>query len=267
MEGTATDQVAVITGASGSVGAATVRALAAEGWRVIMACRNVAKGETVRQHILCELPQAQLEVRELEMSSTDSIRHFAEGLAEVWLDALFCNAGVISRNYSLTPEGVEHTMSVNYLGPARLIDMLLPRMRKGARLVCMVSLTVRFARLDKDWRQWPESRFGQLSTYSASKLALLYHTIALARRHPELRINVADPGIVNSNMITMGRWFDPLADLLFRPFIKTPEQGAAPALRALHATESMLYYVGKKQAPIPQRYLRSSLVEELYACL
>ena len=93
---------------------------------------------------------------------------------------------------------------------------------------------------------------------------MLYHTIALARRYPQFRINVADPGIVDSNMITMGRWFDRLSDLLFRPFIKTPEQGAAPALRALHATQSMLYYVGRQNNPIPQRYQQSNMVEPLW---
>ena len=41
----------------------------------------------------------------------------------------------------------------------------------------------------------------------------------------------ADPGIVDTNMITMHRWFDPIADLLFRPLIKTPEQGAETALQ------------------------------------
>ena len=47
-----------------------------------------------------------------------------------------------------------------------------------------------------------------------------------------LRVNCADPGVVNSGMITMHRWFDPLANLLFRPFTSSPGRGAESAMQA-----------------------------------
>ena len=43
----------------------------------------------------------------------------------------------------------------------------------------------------------------------------------------------ADPGIVSTDIITMHMWFDPLTDILFRPFIRTPRQGAATAVHLL----------------------------------
>ena len=46
-------------------------------------------------------------------------------------------------------------------------------------------------------------------------------------------VNAADPGIVSTKIITMHMWFDPLTDIFFRPFIRTPRQGAATAISLL----------------------------------
>ena len=54
----------------------------------------------------------------------------------------------------------------------------------------------------------------------------------------------ADPGIVNTNMITLNRWFDRIADVVFRPMISSPSEGAQSTLKALEATESGLIFHG-----------------------
>lgn len=48
-----------------------------------------------------------------------------------------------------------------------------------------------------------------------------------------ITVNAADPGIVSTNIIRMDMWFDPLTDILFRPCIRTPKQGAATAVSLL----------------------------------
>lgn len=244
----------VVTGASGAMGSAATRALAAQGHSVVMACRNVQKAEAVRSRIIADLPDADIRVRRLDLCSPGSVRAFAEGLGPEPVAALFNNAGVISRGYSLTAEGLENTFAVNYFGPVLLTKLLLPQMLPDAMVVNMVSLTCRFVKIDgKSLRPSPED-FTQLGTYARSKLALLRFSQELARRNPALRVNLADPGIVNSNMISMGKWFDPLANVLFRPFCKSPERGVQPALRALSSNERNRYFVGKDSKPVPARY-------------
>ena len=49
-------------------------------------------------------------------------------------------------------------------------------------------------------------------------------------REKGITVNAADPGIVSTNIITMHQWFDPLTDLFFRPFIRTPKKGASTAV-------------------------------------
>ncbi|MCQ2199875.1 MAG: SDR family NAD(P)-dependent oxidoreductase [Paludibacteraceae bacterium] len=254
----------IITGASGSIGAAASCVLAQQGWHVIMACRDVNKGEKVKAEILCKCPTASVEVRELEMSSPESIRDFAEGLKGTTVNALFNNAGIKAHKYVETAQGIEQNMAVNYIGAAMLTELIVPLIPAGGSVVNMVSLTVRFAKLDMNWRERKPEEFSQLGFYSTSKLAFLYYSIGLARRCPHLSVNVSDPGIVNSNMITMGHWYDPLADIFFRPFIKTPEQGAEPSLNALNYVGSLQYFVGRKHSPIAGKYVESPLVEQLW---
>ena len=244
----------IVTGASGAMGEAAVRALARDGRSVVMACRNLEKAEAVRIRILADLPGADISIGLLDLSSLDSVRAFADSLGQEPVSRLFNNAGVISRGYSLTGDGLENTFAVNYFGPFLLTRLLLPKMEPDARIVNMVSLTCRYVSIDESSLRPKEKDFSQLGTYARSKLALLRFSRELARRNPGLRINLADPGIVNSNMIDLGHWFDPLADILFRPFCKSPERGVQPAVSALSSDVRNRYFVGSKCNDIPARY-------------
>ena len=244
----------IVTGATGAMGAAATRALARQGKAVLMACRNVHKAEAVRSSILAELPEADILIGQLDLASLDSVRVFAEELVSEPVYALFNNAGVISRDYALTSDGLENTFAVNYFGPVLLTRLLLPKMLPDAVVVNMVSLTCRYVSIDESSLRPAREDFSQLGTYARAKLALLRFSQELSRRNPGIRVNLADPGIVNSSMIDLGHWFDPLADFLFRPFCKSPERGVQPALSALSSTERDKYFVGKRCRNIPAKY-------------
>lgn len=254
----------IITGATGSMGAVAVSRMAAEGYPVIMACRNLKKGEELRGRILSSQPDACLELVRLDLESSAGVDEFVKAMEGLTFSGIFNNAGVISRDFSMTEDGIEHTMAVNFVNPARLTLKLLPQFEQGAHIVNMVSLTTKYAHLDENWKSLGEKEFSQLGTYGRTKLALLYFSIALARHCPQFHVNVSDPGVVNSNMISMGRWFDPLADIFFRPFISSPEKGVAPALRALHFDGSMQYFVGKGHKDIPSSFCQSAMPEILW---
>lgn len=254
----------MITGASGSMGAAAVRSVASRGGRVIMACRNLSKAGSVRESVIRDIPGAVIDIAELDLSSLASVRKFAEGLSGERVDALFNNAGVINRDYRLTPDGMENTLATNYAGPFLLTGLLLPRMEDGSRVVDMVSLTCRYGNVDRTFFDRGEDRFSQLGTYSDTKLALLLSGIAFARRYGGIRFNFADPGIVNSNMISMGRWFDPLADVFFRPLCKRPEKGVSPALKALDSEACLHYFAGRFCHPVSDRYVSHPFIDWLF---
>lgn len=253
----------IVTGASGSMGAAAVHALAmrsaldpsAPG--VIMACRNLQKGGAVRDAVLRDFPQADIELRRLDLTSLESVREFAGSLAGQDIAGLFNNAGTLNRDKKMTHDGLEECAQVNCLAPALLCELLAPGMAPGSRIVNMVSLTCSMAKVKEDF--FDCERFSQLGTYAMSKRGLMLYTTDLAERFPQLKINVSDPGVVNSNMIGMGRWFDPLADVLFRPFCRKPATGVSPALAALQADVTghlWLRRLGRiVHSPIPSAYV------------
>src|SRR5688572_7371645 len=86
----------VVTGANSGLGLASVKALAAKGAHVVLACRDVAKGQTAADEVRAVTPEAKLEVRALDISSLKSVETFARELGNEPLDGLMNNAGVMA---------------------------------------------------------------------------------------------------------------------------------------------------------------------------
>lgn len=257
-------QKVVITGASGSVGREVSYAMAMKGYNVVMAVRNLKKAEAVKAELVGRgAPEDRLELRLLDLSSFASIREFAATFKGEQIIKLFNNAGVINRDYGLTAEGYERTLQVNFLAPALLTKLLLEYMTPDAEIVNVVSLTSKLTRFGRDL--FTLTKFSQLGTYARTKMALLVYSVALSE-HISQRVNVSDPGIVNSNMISMGRWFDPIADVLFRPFISSPAKGARSAINALNNdSDSLHYFVGMRHSLIAARFRNHALKDWLYS--
>lgn len=232
-------KLAVITGADGGMGTEITRAVARAGYRVIMACYDPAKAEAKRRMLAEETENEEIEVRGIDLASLASVAAFADRLLQEGtpLALLMNNAGTMETGRHITEDGLERTVSVNYVGPYLLTRKLLPLMGEGSRVVNMVSCTYAIGRLDFPdfFLQGKKGAFWRIPIYSNTKLALTLFTIELARRVKErgIVVNAADPGIVSTNIITMHMWFDPLTDILFRPFIRTPRQGAATAVSLL----------------------------------
>lgn len=232
-------KLAVITGADGGMGTEITRAVARAGYRVIMACYDPAKAEAKRRMLAEDTGNAEIEVRGIDLASLASVAAFADRLLQEGtpLALLMNNAGTMETGRHITEDGLERTVSVNYVGPYLLTRKLLPLMGEGSRVVNMVSCTYAIGRLDFPdfFLQGKKGAFWRIPIYSNTKLALMLFTIELARRVKErgIVVNAADPGIVSTNIITMHMWFDPLTDILFRPFIRTPRQGAATAVSLL----------------------------------
>lgn len=253
----------IVTGASGSMGKAISMALAAKGHPVIMACRNPEKAASVKGEILSKVPQAYLQLMQLDLASMQSIREFAATFKGTRLAGLLNNAGTMPARFSLTEDGLEQTVGVNYLGPYLLTRLLLDEFAPDAHIVNVISLTAKYAKIDEDFLHKGPEDFHQLRTYASSKLALMLFSIELAKR-TSLHVNMSDPGIVASDMIDLGRWFDPLADIFFKPFCKRPEQGAAPALAALETGSTAKLFKRNKCLDLQERFLKHPLAGLLW---
>jgi NAD(P)-dependent dehydrogenase (short-subunit alcohol dehydrogenase family) len=231
-------KIAVITGADGGMGTEITREVARRGYKVIMLCYTAFRGEERKNQIVLETGNADIKVREVDLSSMESVRHIAGKLLRKLdrIDLLMNNAGTMCTQFAQTDEGFERTVAVNYLAPYLLTRLLLPLMHEGSRVVNMVSCTYAIGKIEPDFfTRGRSGSFWRIPIYSNSKLALWLFTKELAERIKErgIKVNAADPGIVSTNIIRMDMWFDPLTDIFFRPFIRTPRKGADTAIRLL----------------------------------
>ena len=232
-------KLAVITGADGGMGMEITRAVATAGYKVIMACRDPEIAEEKRQLIMRETGNIALEIVPVNLASLSSTASFANELLQRGeaITLLMNNAGTMETKRRITEDGLERTVSVNYVAPYLLTRKLLPLMGEGSRIANMVSCTYAIGRLDFPdfFLRGKKGAFWRIPIYSNTKLALTLFTIALSKKVKEkgIIVNAADPGIVSTKIITMHMWFDPLTDIFFRPFIRTPRQGAATAISLL----------------------------------
>lgn len=227
----ASKEVIIITGASAGIGKAILNGLADCGICLVMACRNPEKSELVKAAVEHSHPAAEIDLLPLDLASFASIRAFAAAIADknYRIHTLINNAGVLPQQFSLSQDGFESAMGVNYLGLFLLNDLLLPCMRPGSLIIHTTSLSYRIGRLHQDmFSPKAEARYWRIFQYARSKRAILVYSLELAERLAShgIRVLATDPGIVSTKMIAMKRWFDPLTDALFRPLIKTAEQGA-----------------------------------------
>ncbi|MGB5349684.1 MAG: SDR family NAD(P)-dependent oxidoreductase, partial [Polyangiales bacterium] len=87
----------IVTGANSGIGFVTAKQLAKQGASVTLACRNEAEGAARADEIRAEVPNADLEVRKLDLGDLSSVRAFVDGYlgAHDSLHRLINNAGVM----------------------------------------------------------------------------------------------------------------------------------------------------------------------------
>lgn len=224
-----TGRTVVVTGASSGIGAATAGALATAGATVVLAVRDVGKGERVAATV-----NGHTEVRELDLASLASVQAFAAA----WtgnLDILINNAGIMMVPEGRTTDGFERQIGTNHLGPFALTNLLLPRITD--RVVTVSSNAHERGRIDLDDLNWDRRPYRASQAYSDSKLANLLFTFELQRRlagaGSSVRAIAIHPGMVRTNLF--GHATGVAATLIgaLGPLVmQDPEHGARPTLFA-----------------------------------
>ena len=232
-------KTAIITGADGGMGYEETKAVAAKGYHTIMACYSPRMAEEKKRKLIEETGNQNIEILGINLADLASVRRFADEVKTKFthIDLLMNNAGTMETGRHMTVDGLERTVSVNYVGPYLLTRLLLPLMGEGSRIVNMASCVYCIGNLDFPdfFQRGRKGAFWRIPIYSNTKLAITLFTQDLAERLHDrgITVNAADPGIVSTEIIRMQMFFDPLTDLVFRPCIRTPRQGADTAIRLL----------------------------------
>ncbi|XP_034717487.1 retinol dehydrogenase 12 [Etheostoma cragini] len=238
-------KTAIITGANVGIGKETAKDLAGRGARVILACRDMAKGEQAVCDIMREVEGANVVARQLDLADTKSICQFAENIynTEKTLHYLINNAGVAMCPYATTVDGFEMQFGVNHLGHFFLTFLLLDLLKHSApsRVINLSSVAHHMGKIQFDDLSG-ENNYHPVKAYAQSKLANILFTRELAKRTEALGVMVisVDPGMVNTEITRHLR--RPLVGILkmFSSLLKTPAEGAYTTIYCTVTPENQL---------------------------
>ena len=230
-------RIVIVTGSSSGIGYETVRVLANKQASVIIAVRNLEKGNKALAEIIQQNKDADVRVMELDLANLASVNNFAENFQKNYsrLDLLINNAGVMIPPYSKTTDGFELQFGTNHLGHFALTGQLLKLLisTKASRIVNVSSGAHNFGKLDFDDLNWEKRNYAQWTAYGDSKLANLYFTYELDRKLKEQGINTlvtaSHPGWTATEL---QRTAGDVMKYLNGIFAQDITMGALPTLRA-----------------------------------
>jgi NAD(P)-dependent dehydrogenase (short-subunit alcohol dehydrogenase family) len=234
-----TGRFAIVTGANSGLGFDTAAVLANKGAHVVLAVRNLDKGNEAAERIKSKNPNAVVSLQELDLTSLDSVRKAADQLRADYprIDLLINNAGVMYvPTRETTKDGFEMQFGTNHLGhfelTGQLLDNLLPV--EGSRVVTVSSFGHKIlARVHFDDLQL-ERNYNRVEAYGQSKLSNLLFTYELQRRlaakgTPTIAA-AAHPGFSDTEL--MRHLPGVIPAFVWRPFSQPADMGALPTLRA-----------------------------------
>lgn len=189
------DRVAVVTGASGGIGAALARELSRRGAIVALVARRRERLESLAGEIAAGGGRAS--VHPCDVASREQVAGAASGVLQAWgrIDLLANNAGVarhvLFKDHDL--DDIERMLRVNWLGPVYWIKQVLDPMRERGEgwILNVSSFAGRLAQADE-------------AVYSATKFAVTGLSAALAVELAPLGIHVlcVHPTLVRTEMFT-----------------------------------------------------------------
>jgi NAD(P)-dependent dehydrogenase (short-subunit alcohol dehydrogenase family) len=233
-------KIAIVTGANSGLGQEITIGLAKKDIKVIMACRDAKKAEIAKAEILKNITTADLEIMELNLNSSKSVKSFANLFSQKYeqLDLLIENAGIMIPPFAKTEDGFESQMGVNYFSHFLLAKLLFPLLNKtiGSRIITTSSIAHETGKIDFDNLN-SEQSYSKMGAYGQSKLACLMFAYELHDRIEKAGSNViavsTHPGVSKTNLFQNLPKFVSIIMTPFLPlFTHPPQKAALPMLYA-----------------------------------
>ena len=194
-------QIAIVTGATGAIGKAIARQIAARGYQVVLVARNGDKARRDVREIIQATANQQVRYEIADLSRRAEIH----GLAARWegpLHVLVNNAAVTPRSRQETPEGIELQFATNVLGYFWMTEAFQDILRESApaRVVDVASYWA--GGLDLNDLEFKRRNYRNGAAYRQSKQANRMLAVAWAQRLKDegITVNVCHPGDVNSQL-------------------------------------------------------------------
>jgi NAD(P)-dependent dehydrogenase (short-subunit alcohol dehydrogenase family) len=187
----------VITGATSGIGEVAAIRLAEQGARIVFTARDKARADDTMAALRKANPNAGHALHMADLSRLSEMKRVAAELAgEPQIDVLVNNAGALFNKRQETVDGLEMTFALNHMAYFVITNLLMGKLKPGARIVTVASNAHRGAKLDFDDLQSRRNYVG-FPVYSRSKLCNILFNRELARRLSNgVTANALHPGFV-----------------------------------------------------------------------
>ncbi|GGH62490.1 short-chain dehydrogenase [Paenibacillus silvae] len=229
----------VITGANSGIGLEAAIAMAEKNATLVLAVRNMEKGQAALAKIKAIQLGVQAELMQLDLADLESVRAFAATFMQRYtsLDILINNAGIMNTPYRLTQDGFESQFGSNHLGHYALTGLLLPRLLStpASRIVTLSSIAAHNGRIDFDNLDGAKG-YNSWKFYVQSKLANMLFARELNNKLAEQGLSTVSvachPGFSNTNLMSFGsgKRANPFMRLLTYLGTQPAHMGALPTL-------------------------------------
>lgn len=232
----------LITGANSGIGFEVAKYCALFKAKVIMAVRNIKRGENAKNKLLELYPDADICLMQLDLASFDSIKKFTNEIIvnNIDIDVFYNNAGILNMPNQKTQDGFELVMGTNFIGTYFLNELLLEYFKSlnhEVKVILTSSIAMYFANIKYD-DFFLEKKYKSFKIYANSKLAVTHYFIHLKQlyNNTNLKILLVHPGITYTPLISkaFGKVISYLANIFLKLFTHSVTKASLSTLYLLN---------------------------------
>ncbi|MCP2324097.1 NAD(P)-dependent dehydrogenase (short-subunit alcohol dehydrogenase family) [Hamadaea flava] len=246
---------ALVTGGTGGIGFHIAAKLRAAGQTVLITGRDADRGQAAADRLGATFLPADHAMPAGRHRLAQLVRDQAAQLSVLVNNV----GGAAYATRTVTAEGHEAILALNYLGPVALTQSLLPLLTPDAAVVQVVSSAFTMHTADPFTEP---AAYTAIGAYARAKQLSVLATLHLARLLPQAKVNAVNPGMawtagvaaLTPEAVPAWRYVWPIVRFFQRR--AAPEKAArGPAALAIAPDLSGRYYEGGRPRPLPSRLL------------
>ena len=232
-----TNELAIVVGATGSIGKEVVEYLLKLKAKVIIAARNIKKAEALKNQLLLKYPNAKIYIEYLDVSSLESIDNFQLEIDKKYpkADIFINNSGVYLLPKQITKEGHEIHFATNALGNYYLAKKIIFDLKENAKMVFVSSLSANFYKINfKDFQSLHVKN--KTKIYALSKTIMMANTIGIKNEIGNgIDINIVHPGVCATELFSKShsKFFMKIIYPIMKLVFHSPKKAALTIIKGL----------------------------------